>query len=98
VAIERVYVYNNTSIMQDEVLSHRLGLVPLRIDPRVLDDAPIDHQSGSTDRNTVVFSLDIECTDREGAKPNEKDPEKLYHNSNGKLKRFRLLCRTDWAL
>lgn len=81
-AIERVYMYNNTSIMQDEVLSHRLGLVPLNIDPRMLDDAPLDYQTGSTDRNTVVFSLDIECSDREDAKPNEKDPEKLYYNSN----------------
>ena len=29
-AIEKVYMYNNTSIIQDEVLSHRLGLIPLR--------------------------------------------------------------------
>lgn len=36
VAIEDVYVWNNTSIMQDEVLSHRLGLIPLRVDPRKL--------------------------------------------------------------
>ncbi|PNS20398.1 DNA-directed RNA polymerases I and III subunit RPAC1 [Sphaceloma murrayae] len=28
-AIEEVYVYNNTSIIQDEVLCHRLGLIPL---------------------------------------------------------------------
>lgn len=33
VAIENVYVWNNTSIVQDEVLSHRLGLVPLYINP-----------------------------------------------------------------
>ena len=32
-AIERVYVRNNTSIIQDEVLSHRLGLIPLDVDP-----------------------------------------------------------------
>lgn len=37
IAIEDVYVWNNTSIMQDEVLAHRIGLVPLRIDPRTLD-------------------------------------------------------------
>lgn len=37
VAIEDVYVWNNTSIMQDEVLAHRVGLVPLKIDPRTLD-------------------------------------------------------------
>ena len=29
-------MWNNTSIMQDEVLSHRLGLIPLRVDPRKL--------------------------------------------------------------
>lgn len=33
-AIEKVLVANNTSIVQDEVLAHRLGLVPLRADPR----------------------------------------------------------------
>lgn len=27
-AIEEVYVYNNTSIIQDEVLCHRMGLIP----------------------------------------------------------------------
>ena len=28
-------MYNNTSIVQDEVLAHRLGLVPLAVDPRM---------------------------------------------------------------
>ncbi|KAG9048143.1 DNA-directed RNA polymerase core subunit rpc40, partial [Serendipita sp. 407] len=51
-AIERVYIYNNTSVIQDEVLSHRLGLVPLYIDPRLMEDAPADYQTQSTDRNT----------------------------------------------
>jgi len=35
-AIESVYVSNNTSIIQDEVLAHRLGLVPLRGDKDAL--------------------------------------------------------------
>lgn len=34
-AIEHVFIVNNTSVIQDEVLSHRLGLVPLRVDPRL---------------------------------------------------------------
>lgn len=29
-AIEKVYIYNNTSIIQDEVLAHRIGLIPLK--------------------------------------------------------------------
>jgi len=37
VAAERVYIFNNTSVVQDEVLSHRIGLVPLNVDPRNLD-------------------------------------------------------------
>ncbi|KAL9088739.1 MAG: hypothetical protein Q9165_006048 [Trypethelium subeluteriae] len=30
-AIEDVFVYNNTSIIADEVLAHRLGLIPIRV-------------------------------------------------------------------
>lgn len=36
-AIEKVYIYNNTSIIQDEVLAHRLGLIPLKADPRLFE-------------------------------------------------------------
>jgi RNA polymerase Rpb3/Rpb11 dimerisation domain len=36
VAIENVWVNQNTSIIQDEVLCHRLGLIPLKADPRKL--------------------------------------------------------------
>ena len=33
-AIESVYVFENTSILADELFAHRLGLVPLKVDPR----------------------------------------------------------------
>jgi DNA-directed RNA polymerases I and III subunit RPAC1 len=33
ICIENVYVWNNTSVIQDEVLAHRLGMVPLNVDP-----------------------------------------------------------------
>jgi DNA-directed RNA polymerase I and III subunit RPAC1 len=32
-AIETVYVFNNTSVIQDEVLAHRLGLIPIKANP-----------------------------------------------------------------
>lgn len=32
-AIEKVYMSNNTSCIQDEVLAHRLGLIPLKANP-----------------------------------------------------------------
>ena len=34
-AIEVVEMHDNTSIIQDEVLSHRLGLIPIKADPRL---------------------------------------------------------------
>lgn len=56
-AIEHVFIKNNTSIIQDEVLSHRLGMIPLRIDPRKFEfkkkDDPI------TEKNTVVLKMDV---------------------------------------
>lgn len=33
-AIATVYIANNTSILPDEVLAHRLGLIPILADPR----------------------------------------------------------------
>lgn len=36
-AIEKVLIANNTSVIQDEVLSHRLGLIPIGVDPRLFD-------------------------------------------------------------
>lgn len=36
-AIEKVFIYNNTSIIQDEVLAHRLGLIPIKADPRLFE-------------------------------------------------------------
>ena len=69
VAIETVFMWNNTSIIHDEVLAHRLGLIPIYMDPRRLQS--FEHGEGteeegiSTDRNTVVFRLSIRCSNQE---------------------------------
>lgn len=36
-AIEKVLIANNTSIIQDEVVAHRLGLIPIMVDPRLFE-------------------------------------------------------------
>lgn len=33
IAIDNVFIMKNTSVIQDEVLAHRLGLVPIKADP-----------------------------------------------------------------
>lgn len=61
-AIENVLIKNNTSVIPDEILAHRLGLVPINADPRKFDlfDGSV------TDTNTLVFSLCVEKKDKEG--------------------------------
>ena len=39
VAIEKVNMWQNTSIIPDENLAHRIGLIPIKCDPRKLEFA-----------------------------------------------------------
>lgn len=36
-AIDKVVIYQNTSVMQDEILAHRIGLLPVMADPEKFD-------------------------------------------------------------
>ncbi|KAF2797898.1 DNA-directed RNA polymeras-like proteines I and III subunit RPAC1 [Melanomma pulvis-pyrius CBS 109.77] len=89
-AIEDVYIYQNTSIIQDEVLAHRLGLIPLRGNHAALDwmkwyKKPTTDTEGSgspSDYNTVTLMLHVRCEWQDGgldrAAAGETDPDKLY--------------------
>ncbi|XP_057731937.1 uncharacterized protein LOC130947294 [Arachis stenosperma] len=59
-AIERVYIANNTSLIQDEVLSHRLGLIPISADPRLFK-YPDNAGDDRNEKNTIVFKLHVAC-------------------------------------
>ncbi len=77
VALENIFMWNNTSIIHDEVLAHRLGLIPLNIDARLLE-APDEEDDSPTDRNTVVFRMMVKCTKppkEEDAFMNDNDEE-----------------------
>jgi DNA-directed RNA polymerase I and III subunit RPAC1 len=74
VALEHVYMWNNTSLIHDEVLSHRLGLIPLQMDARRLDE-PDEEDDSPTDRNTVVFRMSVTCTKSAAAKAANDDDE-----------------------
>ncbi|XP_059618611.1 DNA-directed RNA polymerases I and III subunit RPAC1 [Phlebotomus argentipes] len=60
-AIEKVMIYNNTSIIQDEVLAHRLGLIPLRADARLFEYKTDDSEDG-TENDTLEFELKFKYT------------------------------------
>ncbi|ANZ78058.1 BA75_04482T0 [Komagataella pastoris] len=83
VSVEHVYINNNSSVIQDEVLASRIGLVPLQIDPDRLSwvDRAVEESERFTDENTVVVSLNVACTKNPHPAKNNNDPENLYRNS-----------------
>merc|ERR1712150_456865 len=60
-AIDKVKIFQNTSIMPDEVLAHRLGLIPIYADPRLFEYVS-ESDGVHNEKNTTVFTLDIKCT------------------------------------
>lgn len=91
-AIEYVFVHNNTSVIQDEVLAQRLGLIPLKGSVEGInwmhwyrkpaEDEDESTAAGPSDYNTVVMQLHVECTKNLDADEDEQDPRKLYHNAH----------------
>uniref|UniRef100_A0A2P2JYS1 Uncharacterized protein MANES_15G058300 n=1 Tax=Rhizophora mucronata TaxID=61149 RepID=A0A2P2JYS1_RHIMU len=58
-AIEKVFIANNTSVIQDEVLAHRLGLIPIKADPRLF--GYLSANDTPNEKNTIVFKLHTHC-------------------------------------
>ncbi|XP_016552729.1 DNA-directed RNA polymerases I and III subunit rpac1-like isoform X2 [Capsicum annuum] len=50
---------NNTSIIQDEVLAHKLGLIPIKVDPRLFEY--MSENDVPNEKNTIVFKLNALC-------------------------------------
>lgn len=82
VAIETVYVHDNSTVMPDEMLAQRLGLVPLDVDPRKLEMRK--HKDDVTAKNTVKFRLRSQCARNSSSAPRDgiARPEDLYTNSS----------------
>lgn len=81
-AIEHCFIYNNTSVIQDEMLAHRLGLIPLKVDPTLFEWKPTSLGPENTgSKHTLVFTLKAKCTKNPDADPDKSGRrEDLYDN------------------
>ncbi|CAG9540291.1 unnamed protein product [Cercopithifilaria johnstoni] len=92
-AIEKVYLYQNTSIIPDEVLSHRLGLLPIKADPRLFklpltrvvgtDESGVDcseEPAGDPERN-LIFEIKVTCSRNSNALKTATNPKEIYENA-----------------
>ncbi|XP_063047081.1 DNA-directed RNA polymerases I and III subunit RPAC1 [Engraulis encrasicolus] len=78
-AVEKVLIYNNTSIIQDEILAHRLGLIPIKADPRLFEYRNAGDEEG-TEIDTIQLQLKVKCTMNPRAPKDSSDPRELYLN------------------
>jgi|SRR3990167_195522 len=59
IAIDKAIIYQNTSIIHDEVLAHRLGLIPILADPdQFIFKKPNDEFN---EHNSIKFRLHMIC-------------------------------------
>ncbi|XP_055637428.1 DNA-directed RNA polymerases I and III subunit RPAC1 [Toxorhynchites rutilus septentrionalis] len=78
-AIEKVHIYNNTSIIQDEVLAHRLGLIPLKADPRLFEYKGNENDPANA-LDTLEFELKVKCTKKNKDSTDVSNNEIMYKN------------------
>lgn len=83
-AIEKVEMWQNTSVIPDENLAHRMGLIPIMVDPRLFEYKVEGKQY--TPENSLRFKLNVQCTKKIPGAPvvlnNTEDEEKHYNNPN----------------
>ncbi|XP_014249332.1 DNA-directed RNA polymerases I and III subunit RPAC1 [Cimex lectularius] len=78
-AVEKVTVYQNKTVMQDEVMAHRLGLIPLKADARLFQYR-IPGDPVGTDRDTLHYELKVKCTKNPHCRAGHYRHEDMYIN------------------
>ena len=83
-AIEKVIMWQNTSIIPDENLAHRMGLIPIMADAKDFEY----HVAGKdySELDSLKFKLHKVCTKKDPKAPmvlnNTHDEDVLYNNAN----------------
>ena len=86
IAIEKCEMWQNTSIIPDENLAHRMGLIPIAVDPRLFEMKDPSKPYDAT--NCVRFALHTVCTKKDPSKPTQfnipsaAEEDALYNHAN----------------
>ncbi|GFS67858.1 DNA-directed RNA polymerases I and III subunit RPAC1 [Nephila pilipes] len=85
-AVDKVHIYNNTTVIPDEVLAHRIGLIPIKVDPRLFVSKVNDDDG--TEEDTIQFELKVKCRKVMGKNVPEADENSCIHSKvrSGDLK------------
>lgn len=77
-AIEKIHLYQNTSVMHDEFLGHRLGLIPIKADPDKFDWVNPNQVTDVKKEAEIVYGGEEE----DNAVEDEKTRDSLYNENN----------------
>jgi len=80
-SIDKVYFYDNSSILNDEVIAHRLGLIPIFISPKIIDYLK---EKKLTKKLKILFSFSINH-------PNTFSRNVSIYSNSIKLKNYSIL-------
>jgi DNA-directed RNA polymerase I and III subunit RPAC1 len=96
-AIEKVFVHNNTGVLRDELVAQRLGMIPIKVDPSVFEWPGPDAKSAdettdlaALENQVLKFRLKVKCR-KNSASGADNDP------INGKVFWPRSHCLCDKA-
>lgn len=94
------FVLNLNGYLQDEVLCHRLGLLPLKVDARPflmptekvigINEHGVDceEEPEPDPQRHIVFKLDVTCTKNKHTPSTATEPTELYNNAHVYTKQF----------
>ncbi len=63
-AFDEVIISENGSVLFDEVLAHRISLIPLRVGEETYEALRECYEEGKRDECTVLFTLEVEANER----------------------------------
>uniref|UniRef100_H2SSB1 DNA-directed RNA polymerases I and III subunit RPAC1 n=1 Tax=Takifugu rubripes TaxID=31033 RepID=H2SSB1_TAKRU len=68
------------AIEKDEVLAHRLGLIPIKADPRLFEYRNSATENEGSEIDTIQLQLKISCSRNPASSKDSSDPRELYLN------------------